>query len=413
MVKPVTESFLLSRLNHVAANLELRRQHRSEIGLKVYFAGQNFQVTSDRLQILDLLLSTYEHAYRQNIELAETRDSLRRLNENLEQSVQQQTANLRAEIAERHRVETELRQVTSELQRKNSELRESHACLEEAYRQLQDSQAQVIQQEKMASIGQLAAGIAHEINNPIGFVSCNLNTLQRYVQRLAEFCTWQGELLAAQGGEEVHDRIAEMRRQQKIDYILEDLAGLLGETRDGTDRVSHIVQSLKNFSRREGDGPVLADLNECLENTVTIAWNEIKQRATLVRDFGELSPLRCHPQQLNQVFLNLLVNAAQSISGRGEIRVKTWQEQETLCIAVTDSGCGIPAEKQERIFEPFFTTKPPGQGTGLGLSLAGEIVRKHGGTIRVVSEPGQGSTFTVRLPAGGLAATEGAAAPAS
>jgi two-component system NtrC family sensor kinase len=251
----------------------------------------------------------------------------------------------------------------------------------------------------MASIGQLAAGVAHEINNPIGFVTSNLGTLQKYLGRVAEFLQRQTELFPPAADDDRALRLAEIRRQLKIAPILEDLPALVAESLDGVERVRKIVQNLKSFSRVDQSDYSLADINQCLDDTLNIIWNELKYKCTVKKEYGDLPPTRCYPQQLNQVFMNLLVNAAQAIENKGEIVITTKASETEITIAIADSGSGIPPENLGRIFEPFFTTKEVGKGTGLGLSITYDIVtKKHGGRIEVASEPGQGTTFVVTLP---------------
>ena len=278
---------------------------------------------------------------------------------------------------------TEIRAVTEELQRTSKELNEA--------------QNRVFQQEKMASIGQLAAGVAHEINNPMGFVSSNLSTLHKYLERLKEFIAAQDQVVFAVNNGSTSD-VSDMRRKLKIDYILEDTKNLITESQDGANRVRRIVQDLKSFSRVDQAECSFVDINECLESTINVAWNEIKYIAVLKREFGSIPQIKCFPQQLNQVFLNLLVNAGQAMQTQGEITVRTWSEQDDLFVSVRDTGTGMPPEVAKRIFEPFFTTKEVGEGTGLGLSISYDIIRKHNGEISVASEPGVGTIFTVRLP---------------
>jgi two-component system NtrC family sensor kinase len=271
--------------------------------------------------------------------------------------------------------------------------------LQNAYDELKAAQSQFVQQEKMASIGQLAAGVAHEINNPIGFVTSNLGTLKKYLGRVTEFLQKQTEIFPREAGDERTIRLAEVRRQLKIEPILEDLPSLLAESLDGVERVRKIVQNLKSFSRVDQFDHSLADINRCLDDTLNIIWNELKYKCTLKKEYGDLPLTRCYPQQLNQVFMNLLVNAAQAIESKGEIVITTRASETEITIAIADSGSGIPPEDQNRIFEPFFTTKEVGKGTGLGLSITYDIVtKKHGGTIMVASEPGKGTTFVVTLP---------------
>jgi signal transduction histidine kinase len=266
-----------------------------------------------------------------------------------------------------------------------------------AEEELKQVQSHMLQQEKMASIGQLAAGVAHEINNPIGFISSNLASLQRYVDRLVEF-------IAAEDRAVTHadcldaEQLRHLRQKLRIDYITDDARQLIIESLDGADRVRRIVQDLKSFSRAERHENTLVNLNEALETTINIAWNEIKYVAGLSREFGAIPLIECFPQQLNQVFLNLLVNAAQAMEGQGHITVRTWSDGNSVFVAVADTGKGIPAEVLPRIFEPFFTTKEVGKGTGLGLSISYGIVKNHGGEINVQSTAGKGSTFIVALP---------------
>lgn len=267
--------------------------------------------------------------------------------------------------------------------------------LEQAYALLKASQAQLVQQEKMSSIGQLAAGVAHEINNPMGFITSNLNTLRRYLDRLGEFLQAQERGLR---GECTSEDVASLKQRLKIEPIIDDISSLIGESLDGAERVRKIVADLKSFSRVDQAESQLADLNECLETTLNIVWNELKYKATVIREFGTIPLIRCYPQQLNQVFVNLLINAAQAIEHQGEIRLRTGATEGAVVIAISDSGCGIPPEIRNRIFEPFFTTKAVGQGTGLGLSISYDIVKKHGGTMTVESDEAKGTTFTITLP---------------
>ncbi|GFE59644.1 PAS domain S-box protein [Geobacter sp. AOG2] len=283
---------------------------------------------------------------------------------------------------------TELRSVTEELRK--------------AYDELQTTQIKVFQQEKLASIGQLAAGVAHEINNPMGFISSNLTTMGKYFERAKEFVAILSAALVETAGDADLAGVNEQRKSLKIDYIFDDSSQLIAESLDGAQRVRKIVQDLKSFSRVDDTEQKRADLKECLESTIGIAWNEIKYVATLTKNYGDIPPVLCYPQQLNQVFMNLLVNAAHAIEGKGEIRVRTWQDGDEACVSVSDTGCGISEENQKHIFEPFFTTKEVGKGTGLGLSISYDIIKKHHGEILVESGIGTGTTFTVRIPINGV-----------
>lgn len=277
------------------------------------------------------------------------------------------------------------------LEAKNGELKN-------AYRELKETQTKILQQEKMASIGQLAAGVAHEINNPMAFISSNLGTLGKYVDRLNEFIQTQSEAIASLESAEMKESVRVKKEALKLDFILEDIKELVKESLEGTDRVRKIVQGLKAFARVDEADNKNTDINECIESTINIVWNELKYKAILKRDFGDIPLTKCFPQQLNQVVMNILTNAVHSIEKQGEIAVKTWSKEGFIYIAISDTGCGIPKENLHRIFEPFFTTKEVGKGTGLGLSIAYEIVKKHKGEITVQSEVGRGTTFIVEIP---------------
>ncbi|GBD95317.1 sporulation kinase E [bacterium BMS3Abin06] len=270
--------------------------------------------------------------------------------------------------------------------------------LEKAYKELKTTQAQILQREKMASIGQLAAGVAHEINNPMGFISSNLGTLGKYVNKLSEFINTQTSVIESLKSSEISEELTEKRKKLKLDYILKDVQELINESLEGAERVKKIVQNLKTFSRVDEAEYKYADINECIESTLNIVWNELKYKAAVEKDYQKLPLTKCYPQQLNQVFMNLLVNAAHSIEKQGEIKIKTWNGNGFINVSISDTGCGIPADKINRIFEPFFTTKEVGKGTGLGLSISYDIVKKHNGEINIDSEIGKGTVFTVKIP---------------
>jgi len=290
-----------------------------------------------------------------------------------------------------------------------------HGELEQAYNDLKVAQSQITQQEKMASIGQLAAGVAHEINNPTGFIMSNLGSFQKYVDRLTEFIRIQSEAVQelatphnsplargeVKGGREPATIISDLesrRKALKVDFITDDLRSLVKESLDGADRIKKIVQDLKSFSRVDETEQKPADINAGIESTINIVWNELKYKATLKKEYGDLPQTKCNPGQLNQVFMNMLVNAAHAIEKQGEIGIRTWAENNAIKVSITDTGSGIPKDKINRIFEPFFTTKEVGKGTGLGLSIAYDIIKKHNGEISVESEVGKGTTFTVTIP---------------
>jgi two-component system, NtrC family, sensor kinase len=261
---------------------------------------------------------------------------------------------------------------------------------------LRDAHQQLLQSEKMASIGQLAAGIAHEINNPVGFVNSNMGALQGYVGTLLDVIDQYEQATA--GNAALGAQLAAVRQQADLDFLREDVGQLVRESMDGLKRVKDIVQSLKDFSHVGETEWQIADLHKGLDSTLNIVSNELKYKATIEKHYGQLPPIRCLASQLNQVFMNLLVNAGHAIKERGVIRISTGTANGWVWVEVADTGVGIAPEHLHRIFEPFFTTKPVGSGTGLGLSLSYGIVHKHGGKIDVASEVGKGTRFVVRLP---------------
>jgi two-component system NtrC family sensor kinase len=301
--------------------------------------------------------------------------------------------------SERRFIEHSLELMSSELNERNDELR---AKLEEQVKlvkSLEETQAQLLQSEKMASIGQLAAGVAHEINNPIGFVQSNLGTLDTYIKDMFQILdVYQAveEILPDQ--EPLIQNLKSLKQQLDLEYLKEDTPNLLKESKEGIIRVSKIVQDLKDFSHVNATEWHWADLHVGLDSTLNIVWNELKYKAEVIKEYGEIPEAQCLLSQLNQVFMNLLVNAAHAIKEHGTITLRTGTEGERIYVEVADTGKGMPMEVQKRIFEPFYTTKPVGKGTGLGLSLAYNIVKKHHGEIEVKSEVGKGTTFRIWIP---------------
>ena len=280
-----------------------------------------------------------------------------------------------------------------ELLRANEELKQLNA-------RLSDTQDKLMQSEKLASIGQLAAGVAHEINNPIGFIFSNFGTLERYLDDLFQMLSAYEQAEPALAGTPVGAQLKALREKVELDFLKEDIPSLMNESKDGITRVRNIVQNLKDFSRVDTSQEwVLADLHHGITSTLNIVNNEIKYKADVVKLFGEIPDIECLPSELNQVFMNLLVNAAHAIHAeRGTITIRTGTEGGMVWVEVEDNGGGIAKENLGRIFDPFFTTKPVGKGTGLGLSLSYGIVKKHLGQIDVSSEIGVGTRFRVTLP---------------
>ena len=255
----------------------------------------------------------------------------------------------------------------------------------------------------MASVGQLAVGVAHEINNPIGYINSNLKTAQEYVKGVGRLLRLQNELekeldAHGEGAPEVLQRIKALKEEIDLDFIMEDYPNLLADAMEGTGRVIEIVRNMSSFAHVDQGEMERADLNQGIESTLKLVANELKYKATVKKKLGAIDKIECYPQQLNQVFLNLLVNAAQAIYDRGEIVISTEMENNHVVIKIKDDGRGIPPEHLSQIFEPFFTTKDIGEGTGLGLSVSYNIIQKHHGTMEVKSEVGKGTEFTIRLP---------------
>lgn len=327
------------------------------------------------------------------------------------EKAEQLNSRLMIEVAERKRAEEDLKSLNQTLERRildrtrkleslNSELEGQRRELERAYEDLKVNQSTILHQDKMASIGQLAAGVAHDINNPIGFVTNNLGELEQYLKDISQFIGFQAEIIEKlRPDDKVLELVAAKRKELHIDEAVDDLDDIIQESLEGTRRVQGIVQNLRKFSRIDEDEYELVDIHECLDSTVTISSNELRYKADVIRHYGNLPKIYCYPGQLNQVFMNLLINAAHAMDDYGQIEIATWQQSGSVFIRFVDTGSGISEEVQGRIFEPFFTTKDVGTGTGLGLSIAYDIIQKHAGDIWVDSEPGQGTSFTIRLPA--------------
>ncbi|MFB9886377.1 ATP-binding protein [Balneatrix alpica] len=346
-------------MNRIAQNEQPDK--RPEFGI------QELQDTADGLLLMGEQLLSYNKA------LEEAKQRLEQLNLHLEAKVQERTQELR------------------------SENQQKQTLIE----QLKDTQAQLIQSEKMASIGQLSAGIAHEINNPLAYISANVEALGGYVQDLCRLLELYQAFLE-QHPELNHEELDSLSQEIDLPFLLADLPSLIEDSKDGIRRVKRIIDDLRSFSRSGQQDWDYANLNACIDSSLNIAHNVLKHQARVVKDYATLPEVYCVASLLNQVILNLLINAGQALSqlpaGSGEIRISTGQTSDSAYIRIQDNGCGIEQEHLSRIFEPFFTTKPVGQGTGLGLSMSYAIMEKHGGRIEVESCPGQGSTFILWLP---------------
>ncbi|UCG61116.1 MAG: PAS domain S-box protein [Candidatus Zixiibacteriota bacterium] len=282
------------------------------------------------------------------------------------------------DVTERRQLEDELKQLNKDL-----EIR-----IEQRTRELNRKQMQLAQSEKMAALGNLVAGIAHEINTPLGALNSNNDVFIRLVARL------KAALDELKGCDELRDN-------PELETIFENIEKLNDVSRTAADRIVNIVSSLRKFARLDRSEKDTVDIHEGLETTLTLAQHELKNRVEVIREYGDIPMIDCYPNQLNQAFLNLLVNASQAIEGQGKIWIRTLQKDNNVIVEIRDSGRGIPPENLSKVFDPGFTTKGSGVGTGLGLSIVHQIIQDHGGNIELESELNKGTTFRVILPING------------
>jgi signal transduction histidine kinase len=262
---------------------------------------------------------------------------------------------------------------------------------------------QLLNSEKMAAVGQLSAGIAHEINNPTGFVKSNLETLKNYLNDFLEAgeklsSVFEINLKGQMPDQKLLQEIKNFLNEKDVDYLVKDIKELLKDCIEGTNRISKIVKDMKLFAHPGSDTAKPADINQCIDSTLNVIWNDIKYKASVIKKYSDLPEINCFPQKLNQVFMNILLNASQAIEEKGKIAIRTYVKDKNIIIEIADTGKGIDPENLPKIFNPFFTTKPIGQGTGLGLNVAYNIIKLHNGTIKAKSEPGKGTVFVISLP---------------
>ena len=305
------------------------------------------------------------------------------------------------EKAQRNKAEQLLEDKSRELYHSYEELQRSHAALEQAHSDVKQKQDQLVQSEKMASLGILSAGVAHEINNPLAFVFSNVNSLSHAVQQFQSYFNLVEAKLLIENATVTEEQRAEIRAFAKkvdLEFLFEDCTELVGETVEGIQRVKGIVSGLQAFARADSGTMETVDINLCVQNTLKIASGKLKEGCVVEERLGELPDIKGFPGKIGQVILNLLVNAGQAMDEGGKIVISTQHQDGVVKISVEDNGCGMPADVVDNIFTPFFTTKPVGTGTGLGLSVSHGIVDEHNGEILVTSEVGKGTLFTVILP---------------
>jgi len=374
-------------------------------GLGTYLTSQ---LQSLRQGAKDMLKAIPTHDYKSVAIPIKGRDELSELALSFNTLVD----TLAEEYENRSGVQDELRELNRSLENKVKERTEAlsnkNAELENANKHLKETQQQLLQAEKMASVGQLAAGVAHEINNPIGFVSSNLSTLKDYLSLFQILLDMAKKLHSDESIEALKARVDELQAfytQHDLDFISEDVGPLIEESAEGLQRVSEIVKGLKIFSRIDSEESQWYDLNHCLNTTLTMVNNKLKYICKVEKQFADLPKVYFNLGKLTQVFTNLLINAGQAIETTGKqgvISINTMQEGDIVKVRIQDTGCGISQENLDKLFNPFFTTKPEGQGTGLGLSITYGIIQEHGGQIQVSSTPGEGSVFELALPINGL-----------
>lgn len=336
-------------------------------------------------------LSTGNLKVRANLtaedEIGQLAQSFNRMANDLEESIE--------ELQEyKNELEIKVAQRTEELEKSNIEL-------SEAYKQLKETQAQLIHSEKMASLGQLVAGVAHELNNPINFIYGNMPHLKNYI---GDFKKILGEFEQFQLSLESKKHMDDLKEEMNWEFLVTDLDLLISDCQNGAKRAKQIVQDLKNFSRLGEADFKESDIHEGIDSTLNLLANLYRNRIKVLKEYGDFGKVKCFPEQLNQVFMNLLSNAAQAMpkekidNTEATVWITTFREKDFIKIIFKDNAGGIDQAYLKKIFDPFFTTKPVGEGTGLGLSITYGIIDKHGGTITVDSKLGEGSTFTITLP---------------
>lgn len=297
-----------------------------------------------------------------------------------------------------NRMVVDLAKAREELRTANLNLASTNDALQATVEDLKAAQEQLIQAEKMASLGQLTAGIAHEINNPINFVTANIKPLKEDLADILSVIAQYEGVVARKGIESDFLEVEKFKSESKIDLTLKEVNDLLRGIEEGALRTSEIVKGLRNFSRLDQNVFRKANLNESLESTLVLLHNAYKGRIDIVKQFGEIREVDCFPGKINQVFMNIISNAIQAISGQGKIFIRTWESNGNVKISIRDTGAGMSDDVRKKIFDPFFTTKDVGKGTGLGLSISFGIIQKHNGEIEVFSQPGNGTEFIISIP---------------
>jgi signal transduction histidine kinase len=414
LMRAVTPLAASMSINEVA-DLFLAAEHRAFLSLPVVDEHNRPIGLVSRATLQDIFMQRFGRDLRGRHPVGEVMNDaplIVSLQASLEEASKQVTAQLQYPITEDFiLIDVQgkycgLGTVLDLLKAMEARVAQRNRVLRQALVDLKESQAQLLQSEKMASLGQMVAGVAHELNTPLGYVKNNVQLLRELSEPLFELAAAQARLGQCLNDPDCDEaslaqalQAAEQARQQAAPELLaEDLQQLYGDTLYGLEQIAELVVGLKDFARLDRAMSEEVDLNDCIRSALLIARNNIKDKAEVVQQLGELPRIACAPSQINQVLLNLLTNAAQAIDGMGRIQIRSWADAQGIHISLQDNGRGMPAEVMAKIFDPFFTTKPVGQGTGLGLSISYKIVQDHGGQIRVASEPGRGTRFRISLP---------------